>query len=235
MRNRLPIWAPITTTTWSDRVEDGLFLVLEGVEGAGKTTQARLLEEWLKGLGLDVTATREPGGTALGEAVRAVLLDQSELEVPPESELLLVLAARAAFVKDVVLPARARGDVVVADRFSLSTFAYQAYGRGIELEEVRRLDAFARAGLEPDLTLLLDLPPEEGVRRQRTAGKGGDRIEQAGKAFHARVAAGYRALAASGDHRIRVIDAVGSTDAVHGLVRAALREAFTGTFRILTG
>ena len=143
-------------------MEDGLFLVLEGVEGAGKTTQVRLLADWLEGLGRSVTTTREPGGTALGEAVRGVLLDRPELEVSPQSELLLVLAARAAFVKDVVLPARARGDIVVADRFSLSTFAYQGYGRGVALESVRRLDAFARAGLEPDLTLLLDLHPEEG-------------------------------------------------------------------------
>ena len=212
-------------------MEDGLFLVLEGVEGAGKTTQVELLAQWIEGLGHSVTTTREPGGTALGEAVRGVLLDRSELDVSPESELLLILAARAAFVKDVVLPARARGDVVVADRFSLSTFAYQGYGRGIELQTVQRLDAFARAGLEPDLTLLLDLLPEEGVRRQRAAGKGSDRIEQAGESFHRRVAEGYQDLAASGHHRVRVIDAVGSTDVVHGLVQDALREAFPGTFR----
>ena len=216
-------------------MEDGLFLVLEGVEGAGKTTQVRLLEEWLEGLGRRVTTTREPGGTVLGEAVRGVLLDRPEIEVSPESELLLVLAARAAFVKDVVLPARARGDIVVADRFSLSTFAYQGYGRGVALEAVRRLDAFARAGLEPDLTLLLDLPPEEGVRRQRSAGKRSDRMEQAGEAFHARVAAGYQTLATSGDHRVCVIDAMGTTDDVHVLVRAALREVFPGTFQSPTG
>ena len=212
-------------------MDEGLFLVLEGVEGAGKTTQARLLEEWLEGLGKSVTTTREPGGTALGEAVRAVLLERSELEVPPESELLLVLAARAAFVKDVVRPALARGDVVVADRFSLSTFAYQGHGRGLDLEEVRRLDAFARGGLEPDLTLLLDLPPDEGAGRQRAAGKGSDRIEGAGEAFHARVASGYRALAASGDHRVCVVDARGTPEAVHGRVRAALRKAFPAAFR----
>ena len=208
---------------------DGLFLVLEGVEGAGKTTQARLLTGWLEGLGRRVTTTREPGGTAVGEAVRAVLLDRSDLDVPPESELLLVLAARAAFVRDVVGPALARGDVVVADRFSLSTLAYQGYGRGLELETVRSLDAFARAGVEPDLTLLFDVPPDEGVRRQRAAGKGGDRIERAGEAFHARVAAGYQYLAAGLD-RIRVVDAVGTEDVVHERVRVALHEVFPGTF-----
>ena len=216
-------------------MEDGIFLVLEGVEGAGKTTQVRMLKKWLEGMGRSVTTTREPGGTALGEAVRGILLDRTEMEVSPESELLLVLAARAAFVKDVVLPARSRGDIVVADRFSLSTFAYQGYGRGVSLEAVRRLDDFARAGVEPDLTLLLDLLPEEGVRRQRAAGKGRDRIEKAGEAFHSRVAAGYQDLVTSGDHRVCVIDAVGTTDEVHGLVRAALREVFPGTFQSPTG
>ncbi len=207
----------------------GLFLVLEGVEGAGKTTQAQLLSEWIEGLGLAVTATREPGGTAVGEAVRAVLLDRADLDIPAESELLLILAARTAFVRDVVRPALAKGSVVVADRFSLSTLAYQGHGRGLDLEQVRRLDAFARAGVEPDLTLLLDLPPEEGVRRQRAAGKGRDRIERAGSDFHARVAAGYRALAQGGEG-VRVVDALGTADAVQGRVRAALGDAFPGTF-----
>ena len=208
---------------------NGLFLVLEGVEGAGKTTQTGLLAEWLTGLGHRVNATREPGGTAVGEAVRAVLLDRADLDVPAESELLLMLAARAAFVRDIVRPALARGEIVVADRFSLSTLAYQGFGRGLELGTVRRLDAFARAGLAPDLTLLFDLAPEEGVRRQRAAGKGRDRIERAGEAFHTRVAAGYRELARS-EPGIRTIDALGSPDAVHGRVRAALQGAFPGTF-----
>lgn len=208
----------------------GLFLVLEGVEGAGKTTQARLLTEWIGGLGLAVTATREPGGTAVGEAVRAVLLDRADLDIPSESELLLILAARSAFVRGVVGPALARGEVVVADRFSLSTLAYQGYGRGLDLEEVRRLDAFARAGVEPDLTLVLDLAPEEGVTRQHAAGKGRDRIERAGTDFHARVAAGYRALSAVADGRVRAVDALGTPDAVQARVRSALHEAFPGTF-----
>jgi dTMP kinase len=210
----------------------GLFLVLEGVEGAGKTTQTALLAEWLRARGRMVTATREPGGTRVGEAVRAVLLDRHDLELPAESELLLMLAARAAFVRQVVRPALARGDIVVADRFSLSTLAYQGYGRGLELAEVRRLDAFARAGVEPDLVLLLDLPVAEGVARQRAAGKGGDRIERAGADFHARVAAGYRELAqgAAGAGRVRVVDGRGTADAVQGRIRGALQEAFPGTF-----
>jgi dTMP kinase len=206
-----------------------LFLVLEGVEGAGKTTQTALLAEWLRSLGHTVTATREPGGTAVGEAVRGVLLERAELDVPPESELLLVLAARAAFVRDVVRPALARGDIVVADRFSLSTLAYQGYGRGLTLDSVRQLDAFARAGLDPDVTLVVDLAPEEGGRRQQAAGKGRDRIERAGEAFHQRVADGYRVLART-EKGVQVVDALGTPDEVHARVRAALRGAFPGTF-----
>jgi dTMP kinase len=224
----------LTTTTTSSA--DGLFLVLEGVEGAGKTTQTALLAEWMRGIGRAVTATREPGGTRVGEAVRAVLLDRDDLELPAETELLLMLAARAAFVQQVVRPALARGEVVVADRFSLSTLAYQGYGRGLDLDQVRRLDAFARGGVEPDLVLLLDLPTEVGVSRQRAAGKGKDRIERAGAAFHERVAAGYRDLAAqapgaAGPGRIRVVDGRGTAGAVQERLREALRAAFPGTFQ----
>jgi len=163
-----------------------------------------------------------------------VLLDRHDLELPAETELLLMLAARAAFVRQVVRPALARGEILVADRFSLSTLAYQGYGRGLDLDQVRRMDAFARAGQEPDLVLLLDLPTEEGVRRQRAAGKGGDRIERAGAEFHERVAAGYRELAAGrggdGPGSVRVVDARGTAGAVQERLREALRTAFPGTF-----
>ena len=118
---------------------------------------------------------------------------------------------------------------MVADRFSLSTMAYQGYGRGLDLDQVRRLDTFARGGLAPDLTIVLELAPEEGVRRQRAAGKGRDRIERAGGDFHARVGAGYRDLAVS-SARVRRVDAMGTTDAVHGRVRVVLGEVFPGTF-----
>jgi dTMP kinase len=230
VRSRLPTASSKINTGSSGA---GLFLVLEGVEGAGKTTQTALLAEWLRGTGRAVTATREPGGTDVGEAVRAVLLDRHDLDLPAETELLLMLAARAAFVRQVVRPALARGEILVADRFSLSTLAYQGYGRGLDLEQVRRMDAFARAGQEPDLVLLLDLPTEEGVRRQRAAGKGGDRIERAGAEFHERVAAGYRELAASGRGgagSVRVVDARGTAGAVQERLREALRTAFPGTF-----
>ena len=124
------------------------FVVLEGVEGSGKSTQVRLLSAWLAEMGVAHATTREPGGTAVGEAIRGVLLDRDGLEMPPETELLLVLAARAAFVRDVVRPALERGETVLADRFDLSTFAYQGFGRGLDLETVRRLNEFATGGNE---------------------------------------------------------------------------------------
>ena len=226
-----------TTTTSTEQARSGtrpgLFLVLEGVEGAGKTTQAAMLAAWLRGRGHAVTVTREPGGTDAGEAVRAVLLDRPDLELSAETELLLVLAARAALVRQVVEPAVAQGRMVVADRFSLSTFAYQGYGRGLDLPEVQRMDRFARGGLEPDLVVLLDLPVRDGVRRQRAVGKGSDRIEGAGARFHERVAAGYHDFARrepSDGRTIQVVDGLGTPDEVHERIVAVLRAHFPGTF-----
>ena len=208
----------------------GLFLVLEGVEGAGKSTQAALLSGWLREEGIPHTSTREPGGTGLGEAVRALVLDRSDLFVPLEAELLLILAARAAFVKEVVVPALQRGEVVVSDRYDLSTFAYQGWGRGLDLEEVRRLNAFATGGLRPDLYLLLDVSVRQGLDRQRVQGKAGDRFEREGDAFLGRVREGYQALSRS-EGRVRTVDATGTADAVHERVKALLTEAFPETFR----
>ncbi|NNM05794.1 MAG: dTMP kinase, partial [Gemmatimonadetes bacterium] len=120
-----------------------LFIVLEGVEGAGKSTQARLLSSWFDGLGLEHLVVREPGGTPVGEAIRNVVLDKGGLTMPPETELFLMLGARAAFVRDVVRPALEEGRIVLADRFDLSTFAYQGYGRGLNLDQVTQANAVA--------------------------------------------------------------------------------------------
>jgi len=195
----------------------GVFLVLEGVEGAGKTTQLRLLREELERRGFPVVQAREPGGTPVGEAVRAVLLDRVELDMPAESELFLMLAARAAFVRDVVKPALEAGAVMLADRFETSTFAYQGHGRGLPLAEVRRLNAFATGGLRPDLVLILDLPLSEGRDRQRREGKDADRIERGGEDFHARVARGYRTLATS-DPEVVLVDARGDEATIHARI-----------------
>jgi dTMP kinase len=203
--------------------------VLEGVEGAGKSTQAGLLSRWLGELGVPHTLTREPGGTGLGEAVRTLVLDRSDLSLPIEAELLLVLAARAAFVREVVRPALERGEVVVSDRYDLSTFAYQGWGRGLPLDQVRHLNEFATGGLRPRLYLLFDLGVEEGRERQRRQGKGEDRFEREGASFLGRVREGYLALARS-DERVRTVDAGGTADAVHGRVRELLLREHPETF-----
>jgi dTMP kinase len=202
----------------------GLFVVLEGIEGSGKSTQARLLAEWLAAHGVPAVLTREPGGTPLGEEIRRLLLEGGD--VPARSELLLMLAARAALVETVVRPALADGAVVVADRFDLSTIAYQAYGRGLPLAEVERLNAFATDGLRPDVTVLLEVPAAEGVARR--AGRAADRIERAGAAFHDAVGAAYRLLA--GRDGITVVDGRGDAAAVQRRVRTLLAARFPETF-----
>ena len=148
----------------------GRFVVLEGVEGAGKSTQARMLGDWLEACGIPFTLTREPGGTEVGEAIRHVVQDRPELSVPSETELLLYLAARTAFVQEVALPVLERGELLIVDRFSLSTYAYQGYGRGLDLDEVRRMDRFASGGLAPDI-----------YRRARFAGRGGPSSAEGGR------------------------------------------------------
>jgi dTMP kinase len=200
----------------------GVFIVFEGVEGSGKSTQITRLERWLRdALALSVTSAREPGGTAAGEAIRGVLLDRAELRIAPESELLLMLAARAAFVRELVRPVLRDGGVMLADRFELSTFAYQGFGRGLPLDRVREMNAFATGGVRPDLVLLLDLPAEAGRARQRREGKAQDRIEAASEAFHEAVAAGYRSLGASEPGTV-VIAADGPPDVVEREIRAAV-------------
>lgn len=205
----------------------GIFVALEGPEGAGKSTQVGLLAEWLRGRGHDPLVTREPGGTPVAEDVRRILLDTAELSA--RAELLLMLASRSTLVAEVIRPALDRGRVVVTDRFHLSTLAYQGYGRDLPLEEVRRMNAFATGGLEPDLTLLLDLDPETGAARKMAAGAGPDRIERAGDAFHARVARAYRLLAAD-DPRIELVEAALSVEAVHERIVDALTGRFPETF-----
>lgn len=210
--------------------DSGFFLVLEGVEGAGKTTQARLLTGWLEDEGVPFRLAREPGGTPVGEAIREVLLARRDGGMPAESELLLILAARAAYVRDVVRPALEAGLVMVSDRFELSTFAYQGGGRGLDLDRVRRMNAFATGGLEPDLTLVFDLPVEEGRARQEGDGKVLDRIEGEGRAFLERVAEAYRRLGA-GEPGAVVVDASPSAEEVHARVRELVRARLPEPFR----
>ncbi len=181
-----------------------MFITLEGGEGVGKTTQQALLAQQLCQAGYPCLCTREPGGTALGRALREILLHGDPLT--PLAELFLYAADRAEHVQKCILPALAAGQVVVCDRFTDSTLAYQGYGRGLDLQQVRQLNHLATGGLQPQLTLWLDLAPEVGLARSRL----GDRLEQERLEFHRRVHQGFQALAAAEPQRIVRIDAGGS-------------------------
>ena len=207
----------------------GCFVVLEGGEGAGKSTQAALLARWLRDRGVPCTLAREPGSTGVGEAIREVVLGRTDLEMPAESELLLILAARAAFVREVVRPALERGEVVVADRFDLSTLAYQGYGRGLELARVRAAMEVATGDLRPDLYLVLDVPVEEGVARRRATGGSEDRIERAGTDFLRAVRDGYLELAEAGE-RVELVSGLGSSLRVQERVLGCLRRRLPDVF-----
>ena len=185
---------------------NGRLITLEGGEGAGKSTVLETVRAQLVERGIDVLVTREPGGTPAGEAIRSLLLDPKLEGLCAEAELLLMFASRAQLVRDVVMPALAAGRWVLSDRFTDASFAYQGGGRGQPIERITELERWAAAGLQPDLTLLLDLPVADGMRRANGRGAP-DRIEMENVDFFERVRAAYRARAASEPARFRVVDA----------------------------
>ena len=197
----------------------GIFITIEGIDGAGKTTQTRLLVGWLIGLGYGVCATREPGGTSAGERIRDLVLSR-EWAIPAEAELFLYLADRTIHVSQVIRPALAAGDVVVCERYTDSTTAYQGHGRGLDLGFLRQLNETATGGLVPDLTLVLDLP----VNMARLDEGRLDRLESEGRSFLARVAAGFRGLAEKEPGRVKLIDGSGEVQTVHGKMVAAVQR-----------
>jgi dTMP kinase len=199
----------------------GKFIVLEGGEGAGKSSVQAALGERLAARGIDAVLTREPGGTALGEGIRALLLGETSLD-DPLAELLLFEAVRAHLVRTVIRPALERGAHVLCDRFAASSIAYQGYGRGLGRETVERANDIATGGLVADLTLLLDLPVEEGIRRRAREGAA-NHFDRETVAFHERVRAGYLELA-RGDDRWRVIDASQSINDVIAACEEAIVE-----------
>lgn len=206
------------------------FITFEGIEGSGKTTQMRRLAATLRARGLDVVATREPGGTPVGDQIRAILLHPASV-MGPWTELLLYAAARAEHLEQVIRPALAAGKLVLCDRFTDATRAYQGFARGLPLEAIEALHGLGPLALEPDRTLLFDLDPAEGLARARGRAAGGaagagseDRFEQEAVAFHDRVRAGYRDLARLHPARFRMIDARGDADAVAARVLAACED-----------
>jgi dTMP kinase len=191
----------------------GLLVTFEGVEGSGKTTQAGRLVEALKTKGLPVTAVREPGGTALGDKVRDILLSVEHHDMAAWAEASLYTAARAQLLKEVIIPRMAKGDIVVADRFVDSTFAYQGAGRGLEMNVLMAMQMVLK--IKPDLTFLLDLPAESGLLRQ--AAEGGhepDRLEREDITFHTRVRDGYLDFASRDADRYHVIGATADPDSI---------------------
>ena len=190
----------------------GRLITLEGGEGAGKSTVLAAVRERLEGHGLDVVVAREPGGTAFGEAVRALVLDPARAGLCAESELLLMFAARAQLVRELVQPALAAGRWVLSDRYTDASYAYQGGGRGQPAERIAALEAWA-APVRPELTLLLDLPVADGLARAGSRGEA-DRIERENHDFFERVRAAYRARAAAEPARFRVLDASRPVDDV---------------------
>jgi dTMP kinase len=194
-----------------------LFISFEGIEGTGKSTQTRLLAGYLRGKGFHVVETAEPGGTPISLKIRELLLSVDNKDMDAVTELLLYNAARVQHIRRVILPALERGDIVVTDRFSDSTTAYQGYGRGIDLELIDTLDRISTGRMRPDITILLDVDVVAGLKRNRKANKS-DRLELEDISFHERVRKGFLAIASKEKKRVKLIDCSDSVDAVHGRV-----------------
>jgi dTMP kinase len=219
----------------------GALIVFEGGEGSGKSTQLRLLSRDLEQRSVPHVCLREPGGTPLGTEVRRLLLDRAS-DITPRAEALLFMASRAQLVEREIMPALARGEVVLLDRFFLSTYAYQIAGHGLPEDEVRAANRFATGGISPDLTLLFAFPVEDGLARAARRPAAHDRMEAMGETFHRRVAAAFGTFADpswQADHPecgpIVPVDAEGSEDEVMARVRAALRARWPGIFSLTGG
>lgn len=202
----------------------GVFVTFEGGDGVGKSTHIRYVANELRRAGREVVCLREPGGTGIGESLRAMVLDPDNGEISSEAELLMYEAARAQLVREVIRPALERGAVVLCDRFSDSTIAYQAYGRGLPLDFVRRANAFATGGIVPDRTILLVLGNTRKSLARATGAGTGDRMEQAGEVFHSRVNRAFLKLAKRDPKRIRIVRSSSSRKATAAVVAAELAD-----------
>lgn len=199
----------------------GLLITVEGVEGSGKTTQCRLLAQWLQGLGHQVRETSEPDGSPIGPAIRAIF-EQDGVALTPLTEAFLFMAARQLHVAQVVRPALDAGDIVLSDRYADATLAYQGHGRGLDLQTIRELNVLATGGIQPDLTLVLDLDPAVGLKRLGTRRL--DVFERLDLAFHRRVRQGYLEIAREEKRRVVVLDADRAEERIQADVRTAVGE-----------
>jgi len=201
----------------------GYFISIEGSDGSGKSTQIDLLEEYLKSLGIKATFLREPGGTKISEKIRDIILDLKNTEMCDITEMLLYAAARAQLVSEVIQPLVEKGEIVICDRFVDSSYAYQSFARGLELQDVKMVNNLAIRGLLPDMTLFFDISPEDAIARRLNATPG-DRLELEPAQFHKDVHRGYIALAEESPDRIKVIDAKKSIEDVAQEVRGLVNN-----------
>jgi len=202
----------------------GHFITFEGPDGCGKTSQIPLLAEYLRGEGVDVLTTREPGGTEIGDQVRAIIMDLKNKGMDPRTEILLFQASRVQIVEQVIRPALLAGKVVLCDRYADSTLAYQGYGHRSDLIFLRQLLHFATGGLQPDLTLLLDLDPREGLKRRQGGNVEWNRLDDYDLEFHQRVRQGYHQLAAEDPSRWQVVDASKTREALQLELRGIIMK-----------
>ncbi len=201
----------------------GLFITVEGTDGSGKTTQIKLMEEFLKAAGNDVVLSREPGGTEISETIRNLILDPGNKDISPLTEMLLYAAARAQHVFQVIRPSLESGKCVICDRFVDSSYAYQGCGRGVDLKTVADVNRAAVDGVVPDITFFLDIDPRLAIER-RIKSTGADRIEQEKMDFHMRVYEGYRKMALLYPDRIKTIDASKSIEEISLQIKTYLKE-----------
>jgi dTMP kinase len=204
-----------------------MFITFEGPEGSGKTSQIGLLADYLRAKGFTVITTREPGGTPIGDQIRACLHDVANTAMAAETELLLYAASRAQLVQEVIRPSLGAGHIVLCDRFADSTTAYQGYGRGLDLAQLALLTAIATGGLQPDLTFLLDIDVERGLARRAANAEEMNRLDLETAVFHRRVRAGYHQLAAQEPARWRVVDADRAVTAVQADLRRLVEPFVT--------
>jgi len=202
----------------------GLFITVEGTEGVGKSTNMALIQETLTQRGIEVVQTREPGGTELSEKIRDLLLDHLNTAMVDDTELLLMFAARAQHLAEVIKPALERGAWVLCDRFTDSTYAYQGGGRGISFERIAQLEQWVQGDLRPDVTLLLDAPVEVGLARAAGRGNGADRFEREKQAFFEKLRNTFLKLAGEHPERFRIVDASQELGAVKAQVIAILDQ-----------
>ncbi|SVC07044.1 uncharacterized protein METZ01_LOCUS259898, partial [marine metagenome] len=206
----------------------GIFVTFEGVEGVGKTTQIQRLLADLTTQRYPVTVTREPGGTAISEQIRSLLLDPENTAMKSTSELLLYAASRAQHVLEKINPALEEGKIVISDRFADASLAYQGYGRGLDIDLIRNLNRIATNGIIPDITFLLDLPVDIGLKRAGKRGRGFDRLEREKTEFHQRVRQGYLEMADQEPNRIKVISAEHDEDQVYTSIKEEISTLFNG-------